>query len=227
MKKSIFLFLAFGALLSASPVNVTLLNAGNGAVDSTGNYYVGPYTLTINGTATPAMCMDDFVEDHIGDQWSANVTAANSSNFSGTYLGNSGETIYGQFVTSAQIYNAEAYLFSLITKPGADQADIQEAAWFIMDPSNTTYSSIAGVQNYLEAAAYNSPSFNSAGFSIISDVTPFGAQEFMVATAPAPEPASIALLGGGLILFSAAGARFRRRKQAISASSAPHVGQSS
>jgi len=211
LKKSILSFLLFGAVLGASPINVTLLNAGNGAIDSTGQYYVGPYTLTVNGVATPAMCMDDFVNDKIGDQWSANVTAANSSDFSGTYLGSSSKTIYGQSYTSSQVYNAEAYLFSLIIQPGADQADIQEAAWFIMDPSNPAYGSNAGVQSYLQAAANNSPSFNSSGFNIISDVNQFGAQEFMVSASPTPEPASIALIGFGLL--AAGAARLRRAKQ--------------
>jgi hypothetical protein len=211
LTKSVLSFLVFGAVVSASPITVSLLNAGNGATDSTGHYYVGPYTLTLNGVATPAMCMDDFVEDMLGDRWSANVTAANSSNYSGTYLGSSGKTINGQSYTSSQVYNAEAYLFSLIIQPGADQADIQEAAWFIMDPSNPTYASNAGVQRYLTAAANNSPSFNSSGSNIISDVTKFGAQEFMVSATPTPEPASIALLGCGLL--AAAATRLRRPSQ--------------
>ena len=212
MKQSILSFLFFGAaVLGASPISVSLLNAGNGAIDSTGKYYVGPYTLSLNGVSTLAMCMDDFVEDQLGDKWSANVTAVTSSNYSGTYLGNAGKTIYGQSYTSAQTYHAEAYLFSLISKPGANQADIQEAAWVIMDPSNVTYSSLAGVQSYLLAAADNYQSFNGSGFNIVSDVTTFGAQEFMVSTTPTPEPASIAFVGCGLL---AAGAiRLRRRKE--------------
>ena len=210
MKHCIFALFLFGALLHASTVDVTLLNAGNGAIDSTGRYYVGPYNLTINGVVTPAMCMDDFVEDNLEDRWSANVTAANSSDFSSTYLGNGGETLNGEFYTSAQIYNAEAYLFSLIIKPGADQADIQEAAWLIMDSSNPTYASNAGVQSYFLAATDNAKSFNSSGFSIISDVNKFGAQEFMV-TSPTPEPSTVVLLGTGLVAFGAA--RLRRRKQ--------------
>ena len=155
------------------------------------------------------MCVDDFIDNNIGDHWTANKTAANSSDFSNTYLGNSGKAIEGQFFTSAQIYNAEAYLFSLIIKPGADQANIQEAAWFIMDPTNPTYANNGGVQNYLMAAYNNSPSFNSSEFSIISNVNKGCKQEFMVASAP--EPASFAMLGGALL--AAGAARFARRKQ--------------
>lgn len=211
MKNIILTLFLFGAVLSATPVNVTLLNAGNGAIDSTGQYYVGPYTLAINGVATPGMCMDDFVENNIGDKWSANLTVANSTNLSATYLGTSGtEMINGHLYTSSQIYTQEAYLFSLIIKPGADQADIQEAAWVLMDPSNPTYSSNPGVQKYLTAAADNAPSFDASDYVIVSDVKKFGAQEFMIDT-PAPEPVSIALLGGGLLIIGTT--RLRRSKQ--------------
>ncbi len=210
MKKAILSFIFLGTMLSAAPVNVTLLNAGNGAVDSTRQYYVGPYTLTINGKATPAMCVDDFIDNGIGAAWKANVTAANSADLSNTYLGNNGKTIEGYSFTSTQIYQAEAYLFSEIIKPGADQADIQEAAWFIMDPNNPTYANNTGVQNYLNAAYYNSPSFDASGFSIVSNVDHGGTQEFITA-ASAPEPASFALFGAGLL--AAGAARFARRKK--------------
>ncbi len=113
MKKSILSLFVFGAVLSAAPVNVTLLNAGNPtAVDDSGHYYVGPYTLTLNGVATPAMCVDDFIENNIGDKWVANETNVSSSDFSKTYLGNSGETFDGYHATSSQVYHAESYLFS-------------------------------------------------------------------------------------------------------------------
>ena len=209
MKKAILSFLFVGAVLSAAPVHVTLLDAGNNTVDSTGQYYVGPYTLTINGVATPAMCVDDFIDNNIGDSWRAHVTKVDSSNFSKTYLGNGGETIGGFDFSSAEIYRAEAYLFSLITRPGADQADIQEAAWFIMDPTNPTYIGETGVESYLLAAYENSPKFDASGYSIISDVKKGCKQEFIVASAP--EPASFFLFGGGLI--AAGAARFLRRKQ--------------
>ncbi len=209
MKKTVLSFLFLGAVLSAAPVHVSLLNAGNGAVDANGQYYVGPYTLTINGVATPAMCMDDFIDNNIGDSWRAHETKANASDFSHTYLGNGGETVEGISFSSGQIYGAEAYLFSLITKPGADQADIQEAAWVIMDPNNPAYIGLSGVQNYLLAAYFNSPGFDASGYTIVSDVEKGCKQEFMVASAP--EPASFLLFGSGI--FAAGAARFFRRKQ--------------
>ena len=214
MKKFIFSLFLSGAILSASPVDVTLLNAGNGAVDSTGQYYVGPYTLTLDGTPTPAMCMNDFLDTNPGYQWSANQTSANSSDLSNTYLGNSGTTINGLKVSSGQIYQAEAYLFSLLIQPGADQADIQEAAWVIMDlytdhTPNSAYINSISVQNFLYEANTNAPSFDASYYSIISDVNGKN-QEFMVADAP--EPASFALLGGGLLAVAAAGRFFRRKE---------------
>ncbi len=61
MKKSLFSLLFLGGLLSAAPVNVSFLNPGTPAVALNG-VYVGPYTLSINGVSTPAMCVDDFLE---------------------------------------------------------------------------------------------------------------------------------------------------------------------
>ena len=217
MKKSLLSFFLFGALLSAAPVNVTFVDAGNpGVVRS--NDYVGPYTLSINGVITPAMCMDDFLEVYWGDKWTANVTNAAGPNFKNTYLGNHGETIDGIHISSKDVYSAEAYLFSLLIKPGADRSDIQEAAWAIMDQN--TLNSVIGdndrpVETYLLAAVENYKTFNASGFRIISETGRYNSnfkQEFMVASAP--EPASMALLGGGLLL--AGGARFLRRRRKTS-----------
>lgn len=214
MKKSLFSFLFLGGLLSAAPVHVSYLNPGTPAVAVNG-VYVGPYTLSINGVTTPAMCMDDFLEVGDGDKWTANKTAVTSSNFSGTYLGNGDKMVHGENYTSKQVYTAEAYLFSLITKPGADRADIQEAAWAIMDPgtlTNVINSNNTGVENYLEAAANNFSSFNSTGYSIISQTGGLhncSKQEFMVASTP--EPGTIGLFGGG-VLLAGISRIFRRRK---------------
>lgn len=162
--------------------------------------------------------MDDFLEVGNGDQWKANKTAVTGSNFSGTYLGSDGKDILGQHYTSKQVYTAEAYLFSLITKPGADRSDIQEAAWAIMDSgtlANVINSNNTGVENYLEAAANNFASFDASGYSIISQTGPVddcSKQEFMVASTP--EPGTIGLFGGSVFLAGLSRV-FRRRKAAL------------
>jgi hypothetical protein len=214
MKQSIFLFFLSSALLSAAPVGVAFLNAGTPA-QVRGNDYVGPYTLGINGVATPAMCMDDFLEVYNGDQWTANVTNAASSDYGKTYLGNGGMQIYGQQFSSSDIYHAEAYLFSLIVKPGADRSDIQEAAWAIMDTNTlnqVVQNNDTAVENYLYAAAENYKTFDASGYSIISQVGPYSncsKQEFMVASTP--EPGTFALLGAAFLIPGSA--RFFRRKR--------------
>ncbi len=216
MKKSILSFFLFGAILSAAPVNVVLLNAGNPlAVNPSGQYYVGPYTLTLNGTATPAMCVDDFIDNNVGSKWRAYETNAASPDLSHTYLGNGSTMVDGISFTNSQVYQAEAYLFSLISEPGADRSDIQEAAWAIMDPttlSNVFSTNEANVENYLDAAYENSPSFDASGYIIISDVDKGSKQEFI---ASAPEPATVALFGGGLL--AAGAARFLRRRKEVKA----------
>jgi len=206
MTKSILSFFLFGAILSAAPISVSLVSGG------TGGSQIGPYTLDVNGTNVFAMCMDDFKTSYIGSQhgWSANVTNVSGSDFSKTYLGTGGSSVGGYAFTSQQIYAGEAYIFSELIKPGADRTDLQQAAWAIMDP-NTLSGANQTVQNILLDAAQNSPNFNTKGFQIISDVKDCN-QEFMTESA-APEPASFALMGGGLVLAGAA--RFFRRKKQI------------
>ncbi len=204
MKKAVISCLLFGAMLSAAPVNVTLLNGGAGD-----NFEIGPYPLIVNGTDTFGMCMNDWKESYIGSTWSSNITNVNGTDFSNTYLHNNGTSVDGYAFTSQQIYTAEAYLFSKLIAPGADRDDIQEAAWAIMDPA-TFSSSNQTVQNILIDAYQNSPNFNTAGFQIVSDVNGNN-QEFMTEST-APEPASLALMGGGLFL-AGAGRFFGRKKK--------------
>lgn len=200
MFKSIVCFLFAGALLSAAPVNVTLVDAGNGVND--GHYYVGPYTLNVDGEVMKALCIDPTHESDPGNQWLANLTnlsAASSAvpGLSNTYLGNAG----------LQKYEEEAYLFNLITAPGVTNSariTIQHAMWNIVDPG---FAPDASAQSYIDQAEDNLGSINPHYYTIVSDVN-HQYQEFMVADAP--EPASFGLLG--LAVFGLGLTQFRKRR---------------
>jgi hypothetical protein len=83
--KSILTFLMFGALLSAGPVNVTLLDTGNPVLKDSHGVNVGPYTLSVNGINYAALCVDDKDWSTLNTPWLANLTTVGSSNLSSAY----------------------------------------------------------------------------------------------------------------------------------------------
>lgn len=175
----------------ATPTQVKLVNAGSPLEDD-GQYYVGPYTLQINGDNMPVLCVDFQDESWVGDIWSANISQV-GGDISLTY--HPADTVQ---------YEEEAYLYHLITQPNADRVDIQHAAWAITDPN---YNPNAAAQTYINLAVANYSQMNFNGYEIISSANNPHEQEFMTMT---PEPASLALFGGGLLAF---GSFFRRRRR--------------
>jgi hypothetical protein len=218
MRKILLPFLFCGAILSAGTVTVSVQSADPIVpVPAENGAPAGPYTLNVDGNSVLAMCMDDF--RGADGTWTANVTSLANPDLSNTVLGNNAN-VFGYQVDSRQMYSMEAYLFEQLIKPGADRADIQLAAWALMDPdtfNNLLGSNNAAAEYYLGAALENISTVNTAAFEILSDVGGTH-QEFMTST---PEPGSLALLGAGLL---AAGAtRFLRRKKVTFAAGLPAV----
>ena len=210
MKKIFFSLLCSAAFAVASPVHVSLVNPGTPAITDSSRDYVGPYTLSIGGADVAAMCLDDFFKT--SGSWNADLTAVNSGNLANTYLGNQSFRVDGTTLSSAQVYKVEAYFFSEIIQPGADRVDLQDAAWTFMDDvaGHFPHSTSTTVNNDIANALENYKSINAAGFDIVSQVAPGcdPEQEFIVAT---PEPASLGLLGGTLLLLGMMRIRSKRR----------------
>lgn len=213
-------FLLAGALLSAAPVGtqVELTSPGDPTNVIVGNIYVSPYTMQMNGQTYAAMCIDFLNDSYLNTPWQANITSLASGNFSNTYVGlNSSLAINPN---PAIDYAEEAYLYSAITSLSTsdpnyktERTDIQEAAWEITDTSYTP-TDPSGAANALALAENNYGSVNLADFEIVSDVNTGSGrnQEFIVCT---PEPESLTLLAGGLLLIGVGAWRKRLAKAAV------------
>ena len=212
LKRVLLSFCLFGAILSAGTVNVSFQSANPVVTVPTENgAWAGPYTLNVNGTSLLAMCMDDF--RGVNGTWTANVTSLASSDLSKTVLGNSTTNIFGYQLTSSDMYKIEAVLFQQLIQPGADRANLQLAAWALMNPATLTKvvnSNNTIVENDLIAAYGNIATVNGANYAILSDVGGRN-QEFMIGVTGVPEPSTFTLLAAAL--FAAGVSAFLRRKQ--------------
>jgi hypothetical protein len=206
MKLVVSLFLVGVAALPASPIAVSIVDAGNPPVVDSNGEYVGPYTLSVNGTNIAALCVDDKDRSQLNVSWKANETAVSSPNLSNTYKPSEG-----------QEYKEAAYLYSLITQPGVsgtDRIDIQHAAWYIMDGKTSSVSTSDGAYLYIQKAASNYNFMDFSGYEIVSSANQYNRQqEFIIdTTCPAPEPASVGLFGAGLIIAAAISSWVRRNR---------------
>jgi hypothetical protein len=209
--KLLLTFLLASVLTLAGPITgptaVTLVNAGDGLND--GSYYIGPYTLAIDGKNYGVMCVDFKDESYIGASWTANLTDLDSTDFSKTYLGNGQNTV--------NVYAEEAYLFSMLlaAHDPTQRIDIQHAAWYLTDPA---YGLSSGAQTELTIAEnnYDSKAFQAtlADFEIVSDFNSgLGRQQEFIVDVATPEPYSVAMMGAGLLLITALLRKLRPKKE--------------
>lgn len=152
--------------------------------------YIDPYVAKINNVTTLIFCVDPDHGVSPGDTWTANVTQP-GGNLSNTYQGSGGATTYGEL----------AWLITQLqaTTNTTKKQEIQAAIWSLADPGDFTAYAPAGDTNFasdvstLEANAATHAL--TSGFEILTD-TAGVKQEYIVIT---PEPATILLLGMGLV----------------------------
>lgn len=221
MKQILMGALAFAALsvqLSAATVSVTFTGS-NGQKDNSGNL-ISPYTASVNGVSTTIYC-DDFANTIAnGQTYTANETNLASGNLSLTRYGAISSTLATtngkQTFDGQELYEMTAWLTTQFSANSSAAGNIQDTIWDLFNPaSNSKVNPPTPSSNaWLFAAESNYSSLNSSGFSILTNtsVTLSGSgqvQEFVMAVpvAQAPEPASMGLLGLGMILLSIFGWR--------------------
>lgn len=183
------------------------------------NVIAGPYwgSYTATGPAFSMYCVDfnNYVNS-VGDPWYINATSLGSSDMTQTRLGAGSLTTYQQ----------TAFLSSLFAVESSSYWDaIHGAIWTLTlgyNPDNGSNGFVSGTKNdpyyWLNTelpTAMQSQSWATRDWSNWYVLTPTGAdnsQEFLVHVTP--EPATIILMGSGLLLIGVA-ARRRRRDEDV------------
>ena len=174
----------------------------NGVND--GQYYVSPYTGTMNGQTVILFCDDIINEVGFGQTWNANVTnlatAVNTNNFSQTRYG--GVSTSAVFSNPAVAYEEAAWLVSQFASNPGDLVNLQYALWDIMNPGARGNGN-SDVQNWLSLAGQDYGQINLNNFEIVTNCGPLAltgqVQEFIVQT---PEPGTLALLLSAMLALS-------------------------
>jgi hypothetical protein len=191
--------------LSAETVSVTFLGANTGV--NNGADYVLPYQLSVDGITTNATCYDIFDNVSVGQTWIANVWTTPQAITEGQF---------SSALNAAAGYDEIAFLSQQATSSPQEQIDLQEDIWNVF--GGNVYPVTSGMQDYLNllsTPAYAVFNFGSVEFLEDADQSAGRAQAFVISvptpgesTAPTPEPGTMMLLAGGLLLMSVKAFRF-------------------
>jgi hypothetical protein len=194
--------LALGISARASTIPVTFLGANTGV--NNGTDFVLPYQLNVNGTLFDATCYDIFDEVSTGETWNADELTVDQA------------AATGQFSSDPDAlnkYKEIGFLSQQVTNSAQDQIDLQEDVWNVFAPGR--YEVTAGMQSYmnlLTPSAFTTFDFSTVLFLEDANPTESSRVQSFVIDPPtsAPEPATVVLIGSGVLLIGIG--KIRKRK---------------
>lgn len=217
---------AMAGPISSGPVTLTGLGNGQGWND--GSFYTGYVTLSLNGVDYTGLCIDALHDAAANSTWDALYVPLSDTPTLNAMMA----TYFPNTPSSAYATKLYADVVGFLMMAGAGQAltiDLQHEVWGQLDPaydgSALASSAATAVSNgFLTDAHGNQIAFDPSSFGLIVDANYAKGgqprQAFLIdPPVGAPEPASMLLIGFGLV-----GIGVLRRKSIRVKGSAPIVG---